>query len=155
MGVSIRRATVECAQAILELYSSLSLEDVYTRFLGFHKVTQEEVVHTIESCISVLVAESDGKLIAEASLHPDGEFSIVVHPSYRSLGIGAHLVRRIIETASQSGLREVHFHTLPSNLPMLRIGERLGFSLSFLGGEASGSLFLEGSRQTEVRTATQ
>lgn len=155
MGVSVKCATVEHAEAILGLYSALSPEDIYTRFLGFHRISKEEIVHAIENSIVTLIAESDGAVIAEVTLHRDGEFSVVVHPGYRSLGIGTHLVKRAIEAASQAGLREVHFYTLPDNLPMLRIGARLGFSLSFLGGEAHGSLVLRSEAEKEARPAAK
>ncbi len=57
---------------------------------------------------------------------------IYVEEAYRSMGIGKRLLEAIIARASWRGATEVEFCTEADNLPMQRVGKRLGFILTRL-----------------------
>jgi N-acetylglutamate synthase-like GNAT family acetyltransferase len=89
-----------------------------------------------------VVAEAGGEIVGEATIHPDGEFSVVVSPSYRRAHLGTNLVKQLIIKAKELGLKEVKFYTLPEDYPMIALGRKLGFQLSFDGEEVVGVLRL-------------
>ncbi|BFH72490.1 GNAT family N-acetyltransferase [Sulfurisphaera javensis] len=130
LNVNYRKAKQDDWKGILELYNSLSDDDLYLRFFTFHKLTEEEakkIADTREHY--TVIAEINGKIIGEASIYFDGEFAVVVHPDYRKLGIGTELVKRLIEFAKKTGIKKVKFYTLPENYPMIKIGKKLGFKI--------------------------
>jgi N-acetylglutamate synthase and related acetyltransferases len=142
--LSIREARREDADGIYQLYSSLYPEDLYMRFFSFHRVTRGEIEELVKGGDHVtLVAEEGGKIVGEATLYKDGEFSLVVDPRERGAGLGTKLVQELVRKAKEMGLREVRFYTLPDNMPMIRIGRRLGFKLTFEEDEVLGVLKLD------------
>lgn len=139
----IREARKDDAEGIYELYSSLTPEDLYMRFFNFRRVTKEEIEKLLSSGDHVtLVAEVGGRIVGEATLYPDGEFSLVIHPEERGSGLGTRLAQEIVRRALEMGLKEVKFYTLPDNVPMIRIGRRLGFKLAYDQDEVVGVLEL-------------
>ena len=72
----------------------------------------------------------------------DGEFSLVVDRKYRGLGIGTLLIKKLIEEAKKIGLKLIKFYTLPENVPMIKIGRKLGFKLRFSEDEVYGEIKL-------------
>ncbi len=124
---------------LIELYSSLSEEDLYMRFFIYHKVTQREVEEILSQRDHVtLLAFRDEKLVGEGSLYDNGEFSLVVRREHRRNGIGTTIVSSLISLAKDKGLHKVIFYTLPNNYPMIAIGRKLGFSLKFEEEEVEG-----------------
>lgn len=55
-----------------------------------------------------------------------------VEEAHRSRGIGERLLEAIIARASRRGVAVVEFCTEADNLPMQRVGKRLGFTLTRL-----------------------
>ncbi|QIW24887.1 GNAT family N-acetyltransferase [Sulfolobus sp. S-194] len=130
VSVVYRKARPDDWKGILELYNSLSDDDLYLRFFTFHKLTEEEAKKIAETKEHyTVIAEIDGKIVGEASIYFDGEFAVVVHPDYRRLGIGTELVKKLIEFAKKTGIKRVRFYTLPENYPMIKIGKKLGFKI--------------------------
>ncbi|AAK42924.1 GNAT family N-acetyltransferase [Saccharolobus solfataricus] len=152
--IKIRKATKEDWEKIYQLYNSLSDEDLYLRFFHLYRITEEDAkkIASNEDHVTFL-AEVDGKVVGEASLHKDGEFSLVVHRNYRTLGIGTLLVKTLIEEAKKSGLSTVKFYTLPENTPMIKIGRKLGFKMRFYEDEVYGEMRLT-ERELNVNLAT-
>lgn len=60
---------------------------------------------------------------------------IYVEQSYRSRGIGKRLIEEITAQARPQGIANVAFHTELDNVPMRRLGKRLGFNLRHLYDE--------------------
>jgi RimJ/RimL family protein N-acetyltransferase len=56
-----------------------------------------------------------------------GRLGIGVHPDYRGRGIGPRLVMAAIYAAPDFGLERVELEVFASNLPAIRMYERLGF----------------------------
>ncbi len=117
-------------QGLKELYESLSTDDIFYRFMSYHKVTDDDIWFLISDKNHVtIVAEVDGKIIGEASLFMDGEIAVVVHPNFRRRGIGTSLVKNLIDIGKALGIKTFKFYTLPDNIPMIRIGRKLGFNI--------------------------
>ncbi|WP_443296285.1 GNAT family N-acetyltransferase [Stygiolobus sp. CP850M] len=143
LQVNYRKAEEKDWEKILELYNSLSSEDLYLRFFSYHRLTPEEAKKIVSGGDHyTIVAESEGKIIGEGTLYNDGEFALVVHPNYRRIGIGTEIVKKLIEKAKEEKLCEVKFYTLPDNYPMIRIGKKLGFTISEDVDEVFGYLKL-------------
>ncbi|MBW9141591.1 MAG: GNAT family N-acetyltransferase [Candidatus Aramenus sp.] len=144
MLTTIRKAREEDWRKIYELYASLDEEDLYLRFFHFYRMSEEEAKELAKGKDHVtFLAEVDGKVVGEATLYNNGEFSLVVDRGYRGRGIGTLLVRRIIEEARAMGIKSVKFYTLSENYPMVALAKKLGFFLSFNEDEVKGELKLK------------
>ncbi|ADB88408.1 GNAT family N-acetyltransferase [Saccharolobus islandicus] len=152
--IKIRKAVKEDWEKIYQLYNSLNDEDLYLRFFHLYRITEEDAkrIASNEDHVTFL-AEVDGKVVGEASLHKDGEFSLVVDRNYRALGIGTLLVKTLIEEAKKCGLSAIKFYTLPENTPMIKIGRKLGFKLRFYEDEVYGEMKLM-EKEVNINLAT-
>ncbi len=143
LNLQIRTASIDDIENIYNLYNSLSPDDLYMRFFSFKKITEEEIKNIISrKALVTLIAEIDSNIIGEASLYEDGEFSLVVSPNYRKMGIGTRLVEELINQAKQHKLDKIKFYTLPDNIPMIKIGKKLDFSLKFDEDEVFGIKYI-------------
>jgi N-acetylglutamate synthase-like GNAT family acetyltransferase len=143
LNLQIRTASINDIENIYNLYNSLSPDDLYMRFFSFKKITEEEIKNIISrKALVTLIAEIDSNIIGEASLYEDGEFSLVVSPNYRKMGIGTRLVEELINQAKQHKLDKIKFYTLPDNIPMIKIGKKLDFSLKFDEDEVFGIKYI-------------
>ncbi len=59
----------------------------------------------------------------------DGEFAVLVSDEYQGQGLGAELVRRLIQVARDEKLSKIVGDILPDNTVMRRVCEKLGFTL--------------------------
>jgi ribosomal protein S18 acetylase RimI-like enzyme len=144
LNINYRYASLNDVDKLLELYNSLSIEDIYYRFFSIRRIDRSDVVNLLKSKDKVvIVAEMDGKIIGEITLCNDGEFGIVVHPNFRNLGIGEKLVRLAIQEARKLGIEKIKFYALASNSPMISLGKKLGFNIIYKDGEIIGILNLK------------
>jgi len=126
---------------VYELYSRLSNEDLYLRFFHYYRPSEEEVRKLVTEQgdhITIIAEDEEGKVIAEGTIYDDGEFSLVVDPNFRMRGIGTAMVEKLIELGKEMGLKKIRFYTLPENIPMIKIGKKLGFKLTFTSDEVYG-----------------
>ncbi|MUM65388.1 GNAT family N-acetyltransferase [Acidianus infernus] len=142
-ALQIRKANFSDVEEIYNLYNSLSPDDLYMRFFSFKRLSEQDVANLTKSSKVTLIAVIDSEIVGEISLYEDGEFSLVVKPEHRRKGIGTMLVKSIIEEAKKLGMSKVKFYTLPDNIPMIKIGKKLGFTLRFSSDEVFGILSLQ------------
>jgi RimJ/RimL family protein N-acetyltransferase len=142
-ALQIRKANFSDVEGIYNLYNSLSPDDLYMRFFSFKRLSEQDIVNLTKSSKVTLIAVIDSEIVGEISLYDDGEFSLVVKPEHRRKGIGTLLVKSIIEEAKKLGMTKVKFYTLPDNIPMIKIGKKLGFTLRFSSDEVFGILSLQ------------
>ena len=64
-----------------------------------------------------------------------GEFAVVVQPDVKGHGLGAHLMRRLLDWAWAHGMRAVVGEILAENTPMLDLARFLGFRLRHVPGD--------------------
>jgi GNAT superfamily N-acetyltransferase len=127
---TIRRSSSDDSEGIMELYSSLSEDDLEFRFMNAHHLTREEAGRIADSGTrTTLVAINGESIIGEATLEGDGEISVVVAKKYREEGIGAKLLEGLVFEARVKRMKTVKFYCLPSNQRMIWLGTLLGFKL--------------------------
>lgn len=143
--IVIRKAEKDDWKKVYELYSRLSNEDLYLRFFHYYRPSEEEVRKLVteqRDHVTIIAVDEEGKVIGEGTIYDNGEFSLVVDPSYRKRGIGTSIVEKLIEIGKETGLKKIRFYTLPDNIPMIRIGKKLGFKLTFTIDEVYGEKLL-------------
>lgn len=149
--VKLRKADKDDWEKIYKLYNSLSDEDLYLRFFHLYRITEEDAKKIASGGDHITyLAEVDGKVVGEATLHMDGEFALVVDREYRNLGIGTMLVKQLIEEAKKLGLKVIKFYTLPENTPMIKIGKKLGFKIRVDEDEVYAEMNLREEKEMEV-----
>jgi ribosomal-protein-alanine N-acetyltransferase len=81
----------------------------------------------------LLVAEANGRLVGYAaswSVLDQCELgNVAVEEDWRNRGIGAQLVRAVVERAIERGVREVFLEVRPSNPAAQHLYQNLGFKL--------------------------
>ena len=128
--IVIRGSKDEDWPKILDLYNSLSQDDLEFRFMNLHYLTIDEAKQISElNNRTTYLALKDEAVIGEAALEEDGEISIVVSKAFRAEGVGISLLTQLIEVAKLKGMKKVKFFCLPSNLQMAWLGAFLGFKL--------------------------
>jgi ribosomal-protein-alanine N-acetyltransferase len=94
-------------------------------------------VSSIESLLrcfrkTFFVAEVDGRIVGYAVAVKEGNighvYSIAVHPSFRSMGVGRILLSRLIERLRKMRVSTVKLEVKEDNLPARRLYESLGFN---------------------------
>jgi GNAT superfamily N-acetyltransferase len=83
-----------------------------------------------------IVAEIEGRIVAEATLHQEkrgwtshiGLIRIVVHPDYRRLGIAAILIREIEEIALHAGLARLNAECMVEQTQAIAAFQNAGFT---------------------------
>ncbi len=58
------------------------------------------------------------------------EFAITIAADYGGAGLGRTLLAALVDAARRRGLREMEGFVLAVNKPMLRLAQRVGFSVS-------------------------
>ena len=82
-----------------------------------------------------LIADLEGKIIADATLHQEprgwkshiGSVRVVIHPEYRGKGVGRLLVGELIQIALDSGLVKLDAEFMAEQTRPIAIFEKMGF----------------------------
>ncbi|MCA3217958.1 MAG: GNAT family N-acetyltransferase [Burkholderiales bacterium] len=123
---------------------SLSTDTRYERLFGHRGVLRpgeprQLVNFDVRREVALLAAAAepgDEEIIAVARPRNSddaagvGEFALVVSDAWQHMGIGTHLLERLLHVARQAGVREVTGTTRSSNTPMKRLARKLGFALA-------------------------
>ena len=150
----IRPIRPEDETLVVDFHSRLSDETVYQRYfakLGYEqRVAHERMVRVCFTDYDreiALVAEqvepSSGKVriagvarMVRIYNSGDAEISLVVCDECQGQGLGAELVRRLVEVGREEGVERLVAETLTTNGGMIRIVTELGFSIGQeVGGE--------------------
>lgn len=82
-----------------------------------------------------LIADLEGKIIADATLHQEkrgwkshiGSVRVVIHPDYRGKGVGRLLVSELIQVALDIGLVKLDAEFIAEQTRAIAIFEKMGF----------------------------
>jgi N-acetylglutamate synthase-like GNAT family acetyltransferase len=82
-----------------------------------------------------ILAEKEGKIIANATLHREthgwskhiGEIRMTIAPEYQQKGMGSLLVKEILQLAREAGLERVTAWVVTSRVYVIRLFEQNGF----------------------------
>ena len=118
----------------------------------------------IEPGVMVIAAETEGRVVGVAELHPDkpdsAEAAFSVSKEMRGHGIGAALFALILEAAWSRGLTFLDLSTHSDNTAMKALARQFGAVLKFSGAETSARIDLsdvhfeeeeEGARPVRTR----
>jgi len=124
-----------------EMLTTISEETAMGRFFRPVKVTREMVegfyggVHETGVAVLAEVLEGDRRKMAGVGrlvLDPDlrgGEFAVIVHDRYQGRGLGRKLMETLVEMGRERGLKVIHGTVLAENRRMLKLCEKLGFTI--------------------------
>ncbi len=136
--VLLRPLGFEDAEALLLLYRSLPEEDRLVLRDDVSKTEWSERFLTRVALGDVLslVAEEDGRMVAEASLYRQrhgwmahvGEVRVSVDRAHRGRGLGFVLARELVRLARDLGLEKLVAQMVETQVAARRVFERLGFA---------------------------
>ena len=123
---------------LYEFFISLPLED--RRYLR-NDVTDRKVIENwvrnldYDKVVPVL-AEDDGRIVANATLHWQtfgwgrhvGEIRITIHPEFQGRGLGIALLDEISDLAAQSGVKKLLARIVSTRAGTITAFEKAGFS---------------------------
>ena len=138
--VTIRQLSPDDKDALLSFFQGVPEED---RFYLNSDVTAPRVIREFTERIDLsqtipLVAEREGEIIADATLHRSrraarrhvGELRIVVAPEYRGKGLGVRLIREFIQIGRDLELRRLVFELVSDRQqPAIEAAQAAGFQL--------------------------
>ena len=141
-AVQVRPMTVEDADALHRFFCGIPEEDLL--FLR-RDVTDRDVIESWANDIALgntftLLAERDGKLVGEASIHRSrvpwtahvGEVRVVVDAEMRRSGLGSALVQAIFLEALERGVEKLIAEMTPDQKGAINVFQKLGFRVEGL-----------------------
>lgn len=145
--VVIRPIRPEDEPLMVQFHKTLSEESVYFRYFNLMKLSRR-IAHERLIRICFLDYDREMALVAERE-HPDtgtheilavgrlsklrglneAEFAILISDPFQHQGLGAELLRHLLDVGRQEQLDRISAQILPENGAMQRICEKLGFRL--------------------------
>ncbi len=127
--------------AVIALIARLDPEEIRLRFFHYIRHFTHDMAARLtqadydrELTLVATPEQADEPVIATATLvsDPDGreaEFAVLVHHDYARLGLGRHMLSRLLVHARQQGIGTVYGEVLTENQAMLALARKLGFSV--------------------------
>ena len=147
--VLIRPVHAQDLELVQAFVRELSPESRYNRFHGAVKELTPGMAHWAthvdydRHLALIAVVYQDGREIeigaARYAVMADGEtaeFAVAVADAWQGRGVGARLLRGLIEVAARRGLRWMEGDVLATNRGMRALARKLGFQSRARGGEA-------------------
>lgn len=130
--LSLRNATPADAGAIFEIQRGYEIEEVLLDSSTFDPGVSMKHLKLVLATQRVIIAEIDGVAVAKAGTNARGIGyeqigGVYTAPEYRSRGVAARLMQRLVEEIGQAGKRSALF-VKRTNAPALRLYEKLGFA---------------------------
>lgn len=137
--VIYRRACRNDEEALCRMFTALTEESLYMRYVGYHRPTREETCAILEregTQEMILVATpvgSENEIVAQIRcifLNPptSAEVGIVVRDDWQNQGLGTALMEAILDSASQAGVERIVGIIGLSNDRMIHVCNKLGFA---------------------------
>ncbi len=138
------RAIRESDEAeLLQAFDRLSAEARYMRFMRAVREPDVKRLHKTlasfpqsgDAIVATIPADDGIDIVGSATFiivsdSTTCEFAISVAGDFGGAGLGSTLMKALIATARQRGLKEMEGFILAQNQPMLRLAERMGFKFS-------------------------
>jgi acetyltransferase len=139
--VTVRAICPEDEPLIIALHASHSEHTIRMRFFSLVKTLSRDSLIRLchldydrEMALVAVRRDEDGDKILGVSryyLNPEpgeAEFAVVVGDAYQRLGLGRHLMQRLIAVAKERGVQKLVGLILAENLPMLQLMASMGFT---------------------------
>jgi acetyltransferase len=145
--VTLRPIRPDDEPLLAKFHETLSDYSVYLRYLHAMKLSQRVAHERLARLCFIdyaremaIVAErcqarsNERAIIAVARLMKlrqsnDAEFAIVISDAYHRAGLGAELLRRLLQVGRDENIRRILGHIHPENTGMQKVCEKLGFTL--------------------------
>lgn len=148
---------------LLDFGEHLSADSRYQRFhLSLDLTNNEQVRRLLAQLLDVdqvnriaLVATTTDDtgceiFVAVARAHrapgeEEAEAAVVVRDDYQNLGLGLHMLQRLVEAARRAGFRRFRGYIQPNNTHMFRVLQKIGlrYEIHLGHGEATVVVFLQ------------
>jgi len=133
-SVTIRPATPQDRDALLELSDSLSPRSVYLRFFSSSRSAAENYLSALaepsQGTGVTLLAIQGPELVGVAAFEPidaaQAEMSVLVSDSHQHCGIGTLLIESLVDLARNRGFSRFVAEVLVQNGPMMTVLRDLG-----------------------------
>ena len=137
-----RQACESDLDALYAMFTALSDESLYMRYIGYHRPTKEEIRTILEredrEEISLVAAPTgkESEIVAQVRcifMDPltDAELAVVVRDDWQNQGLGTTLVETILRYASRAGVERIVGVSGLSNDRAIHIFNKLGFSTCY------------------------
>lgn len=134
-----RRALCGDEEALNRMFTTLTEESLYMRYIGYHRPTREEIrailakEGTREISLVATPVGSDSEIVAQIRcifLNPptNAEIGIVVRDDWQNQGLGTTLTQAILACASRAGIERIVGTIGMSNSRMIHVFDKLGFA---------------------------
>jgi acetyltransferase len=142
--VLVRPLKPEDQDNLYEMYTSLSKETNYNRFLIRKPITKWIVEKWMDinykdkmALVAIVKQDGDEKIIADARFYLDketgeAEIAAVVQDDWQNKGIGTKLLQHTIEVARKMGVKEIYAYVSPENKRIIHITNKLGFKANWM-----------------------
>jgi RimJ/RimL family protein N-acetyltransferase len=133
--VTIRRASPDDVEAVVELHARCSMTSRLRRYLAGTRCPTDATLARLLSPAAgrcLVVEDADGRLVAMANLMWDGdnpELALLIEDAWQQRRLGTVLARRLAAVATKSGVQSVKAVIHAGNTPMVRIMSSLGHRL--------------------------
>jgi methylglyoxal synthase len=133
--VTIRRATPDDVEGVVELHARCSMTSRLRRYLAGTRCPTDATLARLLSPTAgrcLVVEDVDGRLVAMANLVWEGdspELALLIEDSWQQRRLGTVLARRLAVVAAKSGAHGVKAVIHAGNTPMMRIMSSLGHRL--------------------------
>jgi RimJ/RimL family protein N-acetyltransferase len=130
--IQIRPLTLADREILLEMYRTFEpLGGAQGLPPRVEEARQTWIDRALQQEVNVGAFSTGGDLAGHSFLASsdagEAELAIFVHQRTRQRGIGTDLLRAVLQTAEQRGLRRIHAVTTSDNIPKLRLLKRCGF----------------------------
>jgi len=147
--LTLRPIRPEDEPLMVKFHGTLSEETVGLRYFGFldkeQRVAHERLTRICfndydrEFALIVIRKRPETKedeIIAVGRLskmrgRKEAEFSVVINDEFQGLGLGTHLLGRLVDIGRQEGVERIIGHILPENYVMQRVSKKVGFEVSY------------------------
>ncbi len=147
--VTLRAIRPEDEQLLAEFHASMSPQSVYFRYFTMmgleQRVSHDRLVRTCfidyDREMALVAIYRDPATNRDVMLGvgrltklfdaPDAHFAVAVGDAYHRQGLGARLLRAVLDVAAREGVQRLIGHILPENRPMQETCRGLGFEIRY------------------------
>lgn len=138
--VRVRPITADDLDAMMDMWSRLSMETIRLRFFAPRRMDREQMRHFAEVDYRdrfALVAERNGRILGVARFDrfdedpQAAEFAVLVEDAEQGQGIGTALMRALLEPAQDLGITNFRGDILRENRRMQNVLKDAGFEPAF------------------------
>ncbi|MEX2751632.1 MAG: GNAT family N-acetyltransferase [Candidatus Freyarchaeota archaeon] len=152
--VLVRPLKPEDREKLYQMYSTLSKETNYLRFLIRKPITRWLVEKWTEidyqdkmALVALVTRNGEQEIIADSRFYVDkatgeAEIAMVVHDNWQNKGIGTQLLQYTIEVARKMGVKGLFAYINPENKRIIHITNKLGFKAKWISETIEYKIYL-------------